>query len=109
MGIISSKNLSSRERLLEVIGILQDYTDNNEMMTIHEIHGYLPESSNVGIGAVRDDVFSLEESNVFPVAAIQEKSGMVKRYHYDGNLFEVHELRLLMDAISAARFIPKKY
>lgn len=32
---------------------------------------------------------------------------MRKHYYYDGRLFEIHELRLLMDAISAAKFISR--
>ena len=76
-------------------------------MSIHDIHGFFPEGANVGIRAVREDVQALEHSIIFPVTAVQEKIGLEKRYHYDGRHFEIHELRLLMDAISAAKFIPK--
>ena len=97
--------ITARERLLEVIRILETYTDEDEMLSIHDIHSRFPEDMQVGIGAVRDDVAALEESIVFPVSALQEKVGMPKHYYYDGRPFEIHELRLLMDAISAAKFI----
>ena len=77
------------------------------MKTLHEIHAMLPEHSNVGVGTVREDLLALEESFIYPISAVQEKVGMQKHYHYDGRLFEIHELRLLMDAISAAKFIPQ--
>ncbi|MFD1206278.1 MULTISPECIES: hypothetical protein [Sporosarcina] len=32
---------------------------------------------------------------------------MPKHYYYDSRPFEIHELRLLMDAISAAKFISR--
>jgi len=103
---MATELLSARDRMLEVIRILQEYTDEKTMLTIHEIHGFFPEHVKVGIGAVREDVQSLENSIAFPVVAVQQKNGLVKHYHYDGRLFEIHELRLLMDAISAAKFIP---
>ena len=102
------KQPTARERLLEVIRILQEHTDEKTMLTIHEIHGLFPENIKVGIGAVRDDVQSLEESIAFPVIAVQQKNGLHKQYYYDGRLFEIHELRLLLDAISAAKFIPQR-
>lgn len=58
--------------------IIEEHTDEEEMLSIHEIHGFIPEIENVGIGAVREDVNSLEKSIVFPVIAVQEKKGMVK-------------------------------
>jgi len=100
--------LTARDRLLEVIRILQAHTDEKTMLTIHEVHGFFPEHVKVGIGAVRGDVHTLENSTIFPVVAVQQKNGLPKKYYYDGRLFEIHELRLLMDAISAAKFIPKR-
>ncbi|CAM3173854.1 WYL domain-containing protein [Filibacter tadaridae] len=105
---MTTKPVTARDRLLEVIRILQEYTDDKTMLTIHDIHSFFPEHVKVGIGAVRDDIQSLENSIAFPVVAVQQKNGLPKRYYYDGQLFEIHELRLLMDAISAAKFIPRR-
>lgn len=77
------------------------------MLFIHDINRRFPEDSQVGIGAVREDVAALEESLVFPVSSIQEKVGIPKNYYYDDRPFEIHELRLLMDAINAAKFISR--
>lgn len=101
------KSINARERLLEVISILEKNTDEEDMKTLHEIHAMLPEHSNVGVGTVREDLLALEDSYIYPILSVQEKVGMQKHYHYDGRLFEIHELRLLMDAISAAKFIPQ--
>lgn len=105
---MTSKQLSARERLLEVINILQSQSDEQNPLSIHDIHSCFQGEHQVGIGAVREDVAALEESIIFPVTAIQDKNGMPKHYFYDGRPFEIHELRLLMDAISAAKFISKQ-
>ena len=76
---MTAKPFTSRERLLEVIRILQEQTDKKETMTIHEIHGQFQESSGVGIRGVRDDVQALEDSISFPVVSVQEKNGLVKK------------------------------
>lgn len=102
-----SKTLTARERLLEVIRILEAYSDEEELLSIHDIHSHFQGGQRVGIKAVREDVATLEESIIFPVTAVQTKNGMPKDYYYDGRPFEIHELRLLMDAISAAKFISK--
>lgn len=101
------KTLSSRERLLETTHILQRYTDEQHPLSIHAIHSHFPEGTKVGIGAVRDDLATLEASTHVPVKAIQKKKGMPKKYYFAKRPFEIHELRLLMDAISAAKFIPQ--
>ncbi|WP_342512495.1 hypothetical protein MKY34_18040 [Sporosarcina sp. FSL K6-1522] len=71
------KPLTARERLLEVIRILQEHTDEKSMLGIHEIHGGMfPMHVKVSIRAVRDDVQALEESTAFPVIAVQQKNGL---------------------------------
>ncbi|MFD1206279.1 hypothetical protein ACFQ38_14365 [Sporosarcina contaminans] len=40
------------------------YTDEDDMLSIHDIHSQFPEDMQVGIGAVRDDVAVREESIV---------------------------------------------
>lgn len=102
------KTIPSRDRFLEVLQILQQYTDKNNQLDIHEIQGYFSNEYTVGLRGIREDLQVLEGSTIFPVIATQEKNGLRKEYYYDGRLFEVHELRLLMDAIVAAQFIPKQ-
>ena len=107
MSLLAANALTARERLLEVIRILEVYSDEQDPLSIHEIHSRFLGRFQVGIGAVRDDVATLEDSIIFPVTAVQEKKGTSKNYFYDGRPFQIHELRLLMDAISAAKFISK--
>ncbi|MET3574919.1 helix-turn-helix transcriptional regulator [Bhargavaea ullalensis] len=99
--------LNSRERLLKVVHLLMEETDERHPLTIHEIHARF-DGLGVSLKALREDVQALEESDDFPVAAVQEKEGTVKQYFFDGRRFRVHELRLLLDAISAAKFIPEQ-
>lgn len=63
-----------------MIRILQEYTDEKTMLTIHDIHGLFPEHVQVGIRAVCEDVLSLEDSTCFPVVAVQQKNGFPKSY-----------------------------
>ena len=72
------------------------------MLTIHEIHGFFPEHVKVGIGAVREDVQSLENSIAFPVVAVQQKNGLTKHYHYDGRLFEIHNFAYCWTYVSSS-------
>ena len=81
MMMMMMKQPTARERLLEIIRFLQEHTVEKTMLTIHEIHGYFPEHLQVGIGAIRDDMYTLENSTAFPVIAIQPKNGLVKHYH----------------------------
>lgn len=60
--LMTIEPITARDRLLEVIRILQENTDEKTMMTIHDIHGFFPEYVKVGIAAVREDVQSLEDS-----------------------------------------------
>lgn len=100
--------ISKRERLLEVIKILRTHTDEKHQLDIHEIQGHFPPDVKVGVAGIREDLLALEDATIFTVVAEQEKNGMKKRYYYDGRLFQTHDLRLLMDAIVAAKFIPKR-
>ncbi|MFC0562226.1 helix-turn-helix transcriptional regulator [Halalkalibacter alkalisediminis] len=45
--------------------------------------------------------------NTFAVIPYQEANGLPFYYSYQNRPFEVHELRLMIDAISSAKFIPK--
>lgn len=48
------------------------------MLPIHDIHSRFPEDSQVGIGAVLEDVAVLEESIVFLVSPIAREDWNVK-------------------------------
>lgn len=97
--------MTDKERLLEVLRILEKETDEAHPLTIQEILAAFPSASKVGEKGIRSDLMLLESSISHPINWIQKKNGLPKYYYYDARLFEIHELRLLMDAIVAAKFI----
>lgn len=101
--------ISSRERLLAVRDIFHTETDeehqlsyNDVLQKLHELFGPIP----INMKAVKDDVNSLIKTKPHLTVNI-EKYGK-KAFSFQERLFEIYELRLLMDAVSASRFITKK-
>lgn len=101
------KKLPPRERLLVVMTCLQNHTSSQTPMSIYDIHSYVNEHGEASQSAIRGDLLVLEESLFFPVEVFDEREGITKLYYYAGRAFEIHELRLLLDAISAANFVTK--
>ncbi len=99
--------LSSKQRLIRLIDLLEKNTDEDNELNLDEIIDKFHEENEVHVGkkAIRDDLKELEESEIFNVTVNQESKGLEKKYSYQERLFEIHELRLLIDAVSAARFI----
>lgn len=102
---MTNKKMTDKERLLEVLHILEKETDEAHPLTIQDILAMFPTDSKVGEKGIRSDLTILEQSISHPIIAKQKKNGLPKYYYYDARLFEIHELRLLMDAIVAAKFI----
>lgn len=71
MYIVVKTTLSARERMLEVIHILQEQTDSEAMLTIHEIYSQVSEKYKVTAKSIREDILALEESSAFPVVSFQ--------------------------------------
>lgn len=99
------QKMTDKERLLEVLRILEKETDEAHPLTMQEILAAFPATSQVGEKGLRSDLTILENSTSHPISWKQKKNGLPKYYYYDARLFEIHELRLLMDAIVAAKFI----
>lgn len=99
--------LSSKQRHLRLQELLKKYTDEDHELTLEEIldQFYQEYKVNVGKKALRDDLKELEDSSLFDITVNQAKEGVEKYYSHQGRLFEIHELRLLIDAVSAAKFI----
>ncbi|MDQ0253421.1 putative DNA-binding transcriptional regulator YafY [Evansella vedderi] len=104
------KKLNNKQRLLRVQDLLKKYTDEDTELSLEELLDKFYEENGVHIGrkALRDDLRELEESRLFDVTENQEKEGVEKYYSHQHRLFEIHELRLLVDAVSSAKFITKK-
>jgi predicted DNA-binding transcriptional regulator YafY len=104
-----SSELSNRKRLLLLMEILKKYTDSEHQLTIQEIvelfeQDYELEVNSVGI---KNDLKELETIDSFAVIPYQEANGLPIYYSYQNRPFEFYELRLMIDAISSAKFITK--
>ncbi|SES61946.1 Predicted DNA-binding transcriptional regulator YafY, contains an HTH and WYL domains [Oceanobacillus limi] len=105
-------DLRKSERILGLIDVLHKYTDEDHELTAREIldllHEELEDKVEIHESAIKRDLKELEDSSYIELMVHNEKDGLPKYYSYQDRLFEIQELRLLMDAISSARFITKK-
>ncbi|WP_245805834.1 helix-turn-helix transcriptional regulator [Bacillus alkalicellulosilyticus] len=101
--------MNTKLRLLYMREILQKYTDEENQLTLEQMLDlfYRETKTHIGKKASRDDIDMLESSGLFDVTINQEKNGVEKYYSHQQRLFELYELRLLIDAVSAAKFITK--
>lgn len=99
--------LNAKQRLLKLQDILKRYTDEENELSLNQIVDMFSQETNrvVGKKAILDDLKELEKSLLFDVTVNHEKEGVEKFYSHQQRLFEVHELRLLIDAVSSAKFI----
>jgi predicted DNA-binding transcriptional regulator YafY len=99
--------LNSKQRLLKLQDILKKYTDEENELSLNQIIELFNQEADMMVGkkAIHDDLLELEKSLLFDVTVNQEKEGVEKYYSHQQRLFEVHELRMLIDAVSSAKFI----
>ena len=99
------RNEKGKQKLFRIVEILRRYTDEENGLTINEIIAKL---SEYGISAERksiyDDFLVLEEMGI-PVSKNKSKQ---TRYYIDYHIFELAELKLLVDAVQSSRFITAK-
>ena len=99
---------NSRDRLLKLIEIMQKHSDEEHMLTLNAIIEKFPIDVEVKAATLKDDLDALAKSDLLRIQEYHEQNGVAKQYWYDGIGLKLHELRLLLDAIVAARFIPRK-
>jgi predicted DNA-binding transcriptional regulator YafY len=100
-----SRRLTNKQRLLKVQDILKKHTDEQNQLTVRQIIDYIETDEGVSTSAVRDDLKKLADSRIFDVIENQETNGLEKYYSHQARLFEIHELRMLVDAVTSAKFI----
>jgi Predicted transcriptional regulator len=102
--------MNNKQRLLCLLDILKKYSDEENMLDLEMIENKFDELFNetVPFKTMRDDLTVLNQSEIFHVTVRHDKNGDKKYYCLDDRLFEIHELRLLVDAVSSARFISRK-
>lgn len=100
----------NRERLLAVYDILQRETDEETEYSLEEIIQKLKEkfgeTFTVKKEILRKDLQALDET-ILPIVVNSGPHGK-KYYSHQERLFELSELRMLMDACVSAQFLTKK-
>ncbi|MFD3448971.1 helix-turn-helix transcriptional regulator [Microbacteriaceae bacterium 4G12] len=101
---------TNKTRLLALMELLKKHTDEENELTLENLIELFYENYKEEIGktALLNDIKTLERSKLFDITINQEKNGLPKFYSHQFRLFEIHELRLLMDAVVSAKFITKE-
>lgn len=111
MGIISAK-----QRVIKLMEILDSETDEFNKLAMDDLIKKLKIAFDIESGgdfsidkkAVKDDLNQIEASG-FSINKFTDQRLKGKIYYYhDERLFEIYELRMLIDAVCSARFITKK-
>jgi len=99
------KSSNQKAKLLYLMKILLDNTDEEHGLTLSEISGLL---LNYGITAERKSLYSdIEELKLFGID-IEMQKGKSSTYRVVSRDFEIPELKLLVDAVQSSKFITHK-
>ena len=97
--------MANKNRLLTLLQILQSDSDEHHPLTTAQVREALAEKGcPVSIYTLRDDVASLQESGY--QIDVREKNGTPTTYGFMERDWSAAELQVLIDAVSAAQFIP---
>ena len=100
------KGTNQKFKLYYLAKIMTEKTDDEHMITMPEIKNAL---EAYGVTADRKSLYDdLEALRVLGIDVIGEKVGRNFYYHVGGKLFEIAELKLLVDAIQSSKFITEK-
>lgn len=98
-------NSKLKLKILYIMKILMEKTDENHAMTVNEI---IKELEKYGIKAERKSIYSdIDLLSDFGLDIICEK-GKANKYFIGSRDFELPELKLLVDAVQSAKFITNK-
>ena len=96
---------NQKKKILCLLRILRERTDKNHIMSATDLCNALKE---YGISAERQSIYSdIETLQEFGVDIVQKK-GSTPGYYIASREFELPELKLLVDAAQASKFITKK-
>ncbi len=100
------KNPLQSQKLLRLMQIFLQETDENHGLTMEELIGRL---ATFGITAERKSIYeNIETLNQCGMDILREKQGGHTYYYAASREFETAELRLLADAVASSRFITAK-
>ena len=98
--------MPTKDRLLVLLQTLQEKSDDDTWLTTADLRAALEaEGHECSIRTLRKDVKALV--NCGYQIAVEETEGMSTRYAYIGRPWSMPELQILVDAVSAAQFIPQ--
>ena len=96
---------NQKMKILCLLQILRDRTDENHIMSATDLCKALEE---YGVSAERKSIYSdIEALQAFGID-IGQKKGSTPGYYIANREFEIAELKLLVDAVQASKFITKK-
>jgi predicted DNA-binding transcriptional regulator YafY len=111
IGGLCMVRVDNKERLLKLMQILKEETDEENELTLDDIidkfQNIYGSELKLNKNSLKDDIEHLIESH-FDITINQEKDGLPKYYSHQYRLFELYELRMLIDAVVSARFITKE-
>ena len=96
---------NQKKKILCILQILRERTDENHLMSAADISKALEE---YGISAERKSIYSDVEALIDFGVDIVQKKGSTPGYYIASREFEIAELKLLVDAAQASKFITKK-
>ena len=103
---IMSRSTNQKLKLLYLSKILKEKTDDEHYLTMPEI---IKELNKYGIEANRKSIYDdLDALCVYGMDVIKTRQGPMTYYHLGNREFEVAELKFLVDAIQASKFISEK-
>ena len=99
--------MPTKDRLLVLLQTLQENSDSDTWLTTADLRSALEnEGHECSIRTLRRDMKVLE--NCGYRFKTEESDGKSTRYAYTGRSLSMPELQILVDAVSAAQFIPQK-
>ncbi len=101
-----AKGKNQKLKLLYLMKIFLEETDDNHGLTRHEI---IENLERYGMNADRKTLYhDFEELRTFGMDIISERTGNDCFYHIGSREFELAELKLLVDSVQSAKFITKR-
>lgn len=102
---MESKSASNKDRLISLLRLLYDNTDQSNPLTANEIVKYLADQGmSVNRRTVMSDIETLTESGIDIITVRSTQN----RYFWGERQFQLPELKLLIDAVASSKFITEK-
>ena len=94
--------MTNKERIVRMIQLFQTQTDEEHTMSTHDIIEHFGKMDTViDRNTIRDDIDMLNACGIEIIIL----AGRPNRYYFADRKFQLPELKLLVDAVEASRFI----